>query len=141
MGQELRVFENGELTEQRVTADPLDEVRRFAQDYRVPELSELPRFNGGLVGYFGYDTVSYIEPGLGKNPHRDPIDAPDILLMVSGELIVFDNLSSRLYVIILVDSSIENGWKTGQERLSRDCRTTQSGIAGAWREPGPFRNQ
>ncbi len=117
-GQELRVFENGELTEQRVTADPLDEVRRFAQDYRVPELSELPRFNGGLVGYFGYDTVSYIEPGLGKNPHRDPIDAPDILLMVSGELIVFDNLSSRLYVIILVDSSIENGWKTGQERLA-----------------------
>ena len=117
-GQELRVFENNELTDKRVTADPLDEIRRFAEGYRVPELPELPRFNGGLVGYFGYDTVSYIEPHLGKNPLRDPIDAPDILLVVSEDVIVFDNLSGRLYVIILVDSSIENGWKTGQERLA-----------------------
>ncbi len=117
-GQELRVFENNELTEQRVSADPLDEVRRLARNYRVPELPELPRFNGGLVGYFGYDTIRYIEPGLGRNPHKEPIDAPDILLMISGDLIVFDNISNRLYAITLVDSSIRNGWKAGQERLA-----------------------
>ena len=117
-GQELRVFEDHELTDQRVTADPLHEVRRFAQDYRVPELPELPRFNGGLVGYFGYDTVGYIEPHLGKNPVADPIGAPDILLMVSADLIVFDNLSGRLYVIILVDSGAGNGWESGQDRLA-----------------------
>ncbi len=117
-GQELRIFENDELTDQRVTADPLDEIRQFAKGYRVPELPELPRFNGGLVGYFGYDTVSYIEPHLGKNPRKDPIDAPDILLMVSGDVVVFDNLSGRLYVIVLVDSNTGNGWKIGQERLA-----------------------
>ncbi len=127
-GQELSIFENDELTDRRMTADPLDEVRRFAESYRVPELPELPRFNGGLVGYFGYDTVSYIEPRLGKNPIRDPVDAPDILLMVSGDLVVFDNLSGRLYIIVLVDSSIENGWKTGQDRLAGIIKQLNRGL-------------
>ncbi len=117
-GQELRIFEDNKLTDKRTTTDPLTEVRRFAQGYRIPKLPQLPRFNGGLVGYFGYDTVSYIEPHLGKNPLKDPIDAPDILLMVSGNLIIFDNLSSILYAVVLVDSSIGNGWESGQDRLA-----------------------
>ena len=67
----------------------------------------MPRFSGGLVGYFGYDTVGYIEPRL-RNPDKpDPLGCPDILLMVSDELVVFDNLSGRMYLIVHAD--IERG--------------------------------
>ncbi len=127
-GQELSLFENYVLTDKRVTADPLHEIRRFAEGYRVPELPELPRFNGGLVGYFGYDTVSYIEPHLGKNPVKDPIDAPDILLMVSEHVIVFDNLSGRLYVVVHVDSSLENAREIGKIRLAEIVAQLNRGL-------------
>ncbi|WP_424948042.1 anthranilate synthase component I [Candidatus Spongiihabitans sp.] len=116
-GKTLSLFEDGRLTEKRQCDDPLDEVRQFHNRYSVPELPELPRFTGGLVGYFGYDTVGYIEPHLGANPVKDPIDAPDILLMVSEELVVFDNLAGRLYVIIHVDPKTDQAWETGKRRL------------------------
>ena len=63
----------------------------------------LPRFNGGLVGYFGYDIIRYIEPKLAQCPNPDQLGTPDILLMVSDEVVVFDNLSGRLHVIVHVD--------------------------------------
>lgn len=116
-GKTLSLFAEGKLAEQYQCADPLNEVRQFHSQYSVPELPELPRFNGGLVGYFGYDTVGYIEPHLGANPVKDPIDAPDILLMVSEELVVFDNLAGRLYVIIHVDPKTNRAWETGKQRL------------------------
>ena len=116
-GKTLSLYQDGTLSEQRECDDPLDEVRQYHQQYTVPEIPELPRFNGGLVGYFGYDTVSYIEPHLGSNSTRDPVDAPDILLMVSEELIVFDNLAGRLYVVIHVDPGTSQAWETGLQRL------------------------
>lgn len=116
-GKTLSRFADGSLVEQRQCDDPLDEVRQFHNQYSVPELPGLPRFNGGLVGYFGYDTVRYIEPHLGANAVKDPIDAPDILLMVSEELVVFDNLAGRLYVIVHVDPNTKQAWETGKQRL------------------------
>jgi anthranilate synthase component 1 len=78
--------------------DPLDWIQDFQNRYRVPATGEgLPRFIGGLVGYFGYDTVRYIEPRLATCPNPDPLDNPDILLLVSEDLVVFDNLAGRLY--------------------------------------------
>ena len=122
-GQELSFFENNVLTDKRVTADPLHEIRRFAEGYRVPELPELPRFNGGLVGYFGYDTVSYIEPHLGKNPVKDPIDAPDILLMVSEQVIVsiiFPGAYMSLFMLIRALKTHGKSGKPAWLRLSHN---------------------
>lgn len=116
-GKTLSLFADNHLVEKRHCDDPLDEVRQFHHQYRVPELPELPRFSGGLVGYFGYDTVGYIEPHLGSNPVNDPVDAPDILLMVSEELVVFDNFADRLYVIIHVDPQTNQAWEKGKQRL------------------------
>jgi anthranilate synthase component 1 len=65
----------------------------------VPDINDLPRFNGGLVGYFGYETIGYIEPRLKSTGKDDPIGSPDILLMVSEEILVFDNLSGKLILL------------------------------------------
>ncbi|HET7313132.1 anthranilate synthase component I [Salinisphaera sp.] len=83
------------------TADPLAWIAAFNQARPLPRLPELPRLTGGLVGYFGYDTIRYIEPRLAGGGHDkdDPLDLPDILLLVAEELVIFDNLSGKLYVV------------------------------------------
>lgn len=116
-GSSIDVQQNGKSIESLESDDPLAWVETFKQRYQVPELDYLPKFNGGLVGYFGYDTVRYVEPRLGDCPNTDPLDNPDILLMVSDELVVFDNLSGRLYLIVHVDPSADNAFQQGQQRL------------------------
>ncbi|MGN8160831.1 anthranilate synthase component I family protein, partial [Salinisphaera sp. SWV1] len=83
------------------TADPLAWIQAFNDARPLPRLPELPRLTGGLVGYFGYDTIRYIEPRLagGGQDKDDPLDLPDILLLVAEELVIFDNLSGKLYVV------------------------------------------
>jgi anthranilate synthase component 1 len=102
-GDRITVERDGEPVESATAEDPLAFIEAFRARFRVPELPGLPRFGGGLVGYFGYETVTYIEPRL-RNPDKpDPLGCPDILLMVSDELVVFDNLSGRMYLIVHAD--------------------------------------
>lgn len=121
-GQEIEVQHLGNVIEKTTSADPLSWIETFKQRYNVPDLDGLPRFNGGLVGYFGYDTVRYVEPRLGDSPNPDPLGTPDILLMVSNDVIVFDNLSNRLFLIVHADPSIDNAYKKAQQSL--DTLTT-----------------
>lgn len=108
---------DGEVEESLETGDPLAFVETFAQRYRVPELPELPRFYGGLVGYFGYDCVRYVEKRLAKGAPPDPLDTPDILLMVSEDLVVFDNLKGRMQIISLVDPADPDIYQRTLEHL------------------------
>tara|TARA_R110001606_G_scaffold395664_2_gene568419 strand:+ start:31912 stop:33402 length:1491 start_codon:yes stop_codon:yes gene_type:complete len=118
-GQDIVVKHHGKVIEQTTSPDPLSWIETFKQQYIVPDLDDLPRFNGGLVGYFGYDTVRYIEPHLGPCPNPDPLGCPDILLMVSNDLIVFDNLSGRLFIIVHADPSTDNAYKQAQDNLDK----------------------
>ena len=127
-GFQVSEFLDNQPVHQTESPDPLDEIRRFQSRFRVPQLPELPRFNGGLVGYFGYDTVRYIEPHLGANSVADPVGAPDIMLMVSEELVVFDNLAGRLYVVVHVDPSVENAFTVGTERLNAIAADLGTGL-------------
>ncbi|TVP57596.1 MAG: anthranilate synthase component I [Halomonadaceae bacterium] len=98
--------------------DPLAYIEQFQARYRAPDLPELPRFNGGLVGYFGYDTVRYIEPRLaGKAPVDDPLGNPDILLMLSDEVVVFDNLRGKLSLIVQTDPALPDAYNQALARL------------------------
>ena len=92
----------------------------------------MPRFSGGLVGYFGYETIRYIEPRLNKNNKEDPIGSPDILLMVSDEVVVFDNLSGKLFIIVHADPKKNDAYSNALQRLDdisgmlRDNQTNKS---------------
>ena len=97
--------------------DPLTEIEAFHEQLKVPAIEDLPRFSGGLVGYFGFETVRLIEPRLDTGDKSDDINAPDIVLMVSDDLVVFDNLSGRLHVISHVDPNSEGALDNGKSRL------------------------
>jgi anthranilate synthase component 1 len=116
-GRQIEVQRGGELLESLEVDDPLSWVEDFQARYRVPEVEGLPRFNGGLVGYFGYDTIRYIEPKLADCPNPDELDTPDILLMVSDELVVFDNLGGKLLLIVHADPAQTEAFANGQRRL------------------------
>ncbi|MEW7979872.1 MAG: anthranilate synthase component I [gamma proteobacterium symbiont of Phacoides pectinatus] len=116
-GHSVRVESDGEVVEQSEEEDPLAFIEAFQSRYRVASHENLPRFTGGLVGYFGYDTIRYIEPKLAHCPNPDPIGNPDILLMVSDEVVVFDNLKGRLYVIVYEDPTRGGSFEGGRRRL------------------------
>ena len=118
----VTVETDGEIEESLETSDPLAFVEAFAQRYRVPELPDLPRFYGGLVGYFGYDCVRYVEKRLAEGAPPDPLNTPDILLMVSEDLVVFDNLKGRMQIISLVDPAVPDIYQRTLNRLQDRSR-------------------
>ncbi len=108
---------DGQIVSEEETSDPLKFIEDYLNFFKVAEADCLPKFHGGLVGYFGYDTIRYIEPKLAHCPNPDKHGTPDILLMLSDELVVFDNLSSRMYLIVHVDPAQKQAWQGGQNRL------------------------
>ncbi len=116
-GHNIEVTHLDEVIETAISDDPLTWIEDFKKQYKVPNIDNLPRFNGGLVGYFGYDTVRYVEPRLGDCPNPDPLGCPDIMLMVSNNLIVFDNLSGRLFLIVHADPNEQNAYHNAQKNL------------------------
>ena len=118
-GKNARIEQAGKLIEEYLKLeDPLLFVEEFQKRYRVPEIAGLPLFNGGLVGYFSYDTIRYIEKSLAVCDLADPIGTPDILLMVSDELVVFDNLSGSLFIIVHEDPTQGGSFENAQFRLN-----------------------
>ena len=109
---------NETLVSSETVADPLAKVAEIQKRFNAADLPNLPRFNGGLVGYFGYDTVRYIEPKLADSCPEDDMGLPDILLMLSDELVVFDNLSGKIIFIVHIDPSQDQAWENAQTRLN-----------------------
>ncbi|MDZ4348062.1 MAG: anthranilate synthase component I [Xanthomonadaceae bacterium] len=134
-GNRLEVRDFGELVETRDVADPLGEVERLRAAHSVPRIDGLPAFTGGLVGYFGFECIGYIEPRLaGALPDGrvlpDQLDTPDIFLMLSEEVAVFDNLKGRLYLIVHADPSEPQAWARAQRRLDALVYRLRHGGAG-----------
>ncbi len=137
-GPQVDVLQGGRTVERAVVDDPLAWIKTFQGRFHAPELPGMPRFTGGLVGYFGYDTVRYIEPRLARFDKPDLIGSPDILLMVSDELVVFDNLAGTLLLVAHVDPAVDNALAQGQARLDElagRLRTANSVYAKAGDAP------
>ena len=99
-GNLVEIIEDGAIVDSFTSEDPLQAVREYQHSFKAPDIEGLPRFTGGLVGYFSYDTIRYIEPSLGENRHPDSLQTPDVLLMVSDEILIFDKLKGRLFIVI-----------------------------------------
>ena len=97
--------------------NPLDFIAAYQQRFKVALRPGLPRFCGGLAGYFGYDTVRYIEKKLENSCPPDTLGCPDILLLECEELAVIDNLSGKLYLIVYADPGQPEAYVRGKKRL------------------------
>jgi anthranilate synthase component 1 len=113
----VTVEKEGEVVSEEQVDDPLAWIAEFQKKYEAHDDKDLPRFTGGLVGYFGYETIRYIESRLDHDNKPDPLGTPDILLMVSEEVVVFDNLAGKLYIIVHVDPQQESALIEGEKRL------------------------
>ena len=114
---QLTIEQDGEVIEDKLTDDPLQAIEDFQQQFRVPELDDIPRFAGGLVGYFAYDSIRYIEPRLANGNKEDPLGCPDILFMVSDQLVVFDNLGGKLFLIVHANPAEKDAYQKAQQKL------------------------
>ena len=113
----IQISKDGKIEEEIVSPDPLKFLEDYQDNIKVKLNDNLPKFIGGLVGYFGYDCIRYIETKLANPKLPDPLGTPDALFMISEEVAVFDNLNNKLHLIILSESESEADISKAQERL------------------------
>jgi anthranilate synthase component 1 len=111
------VLTGNRIAERRDDCDPLAFVGEYMARFRLAPRAGLPRFCGGLVGSFGYDTVRYIEPKLAKAQKPDELGTPDVLLLLSEEIAVVDNLSGKLTLVVYAEPGVPGAFKRAQARL------------------------
>jgi anthranilate synthase component 1 len=116
-GRACSELRNGDAPLRFDAADPLAFVAGYLERFKVAQDPRLPRFCGGLVGYFGYDTVRYIEPRLGPASKPDPIGAPDILLLLSEEIAIVDNLSGKISLVVYAEPGKAGAYRQARARL------------------------
>lgn len=119
-GRRTEIVKNGSVIETH-EGNPLDFIESFQARFKVALRPGLPRFCGGLAGYFGYDTVRHIEKKLADSQPKDDLGLPDIQLMVTEELAVIDNLSGKLYLIVYADTTQPEAFSKARQRL-KDLR-------------------
>ncbi len=128
-----RCFEQldfGRVVERRAEVDPLGAIGEIVAGIRSPRLDDLAGFSGGLVGYFGYETVALMEPRLDFSAKPDELGVPEILLLEAEELAVFDNLAQRLSLIVNADPAQPDAWQRAQRRLDQLVHRLRCGSPG-----------
>ncbi len=127
-GYEIVIEVGGNETERFQVDDPLAYVEQFQHRYRYPPIEDLPIYTGGLVGYFGYDTVRYVEHKIRDSQPVDTIGTPDILLMVSNDVMVFDSVKGKIHLITHADPEESGAYEMALERLTEMKASLQSEI-------------
>jgi anthranilate synthase component 1 len=116
-GSQVTLIRDGEVVQAQRHDDPLEYVDAYLRSFRAAPVSATLRFAGGLAGYFGYDTVRYIERRLRDPAKRDPLGLPDIRLLLSEELAVVDNLSGKLHLVVYADPGVPGAHGAALRRL------------------------
>ena len=116
-GFQVQVLQDEQILESHANTNPLDFIKAFQARFKTPPYKGLPRFTGGLAGYFGYETIRYIEKRLAHSQKPDQIGTPDVLLMVSEEIAVVDNLSGKLYFIVYANPEEQGAYEQAHQRI------------------------
>ncbi|MFZ6849741.1 anthranilate synthase component I [Undibacterium sp. RuRC25W] len=119
-GETIEVVTDGKVVETH-QQNPLEFIAEFQNRFKVAMRPGLPRFCGGLAGYFGYDAVRHVEKRLAGKAPKDDLGLPEIELLLTEELAVIDNVSGKLYLIVYADPTNPEAWSKARQRL-RDLR-------------------
>lgn len=113
----MSLFASGECVKSRDVADPLQKIERYQRQFMSAPAPELPVFHGGLVGYFGYDTVCCTKSKLMDSCPPDELPVPDILLMLAEQVLIFDGLRGILTMVVNADATRDNVYEAALARL------------------------
>ncbi|HRF05967.1 anthranilate synthase component I [Accumulibacter sp.] len=114
---QVLVLNGNRIAEREDDTNPLDFIAKYMQRFRAAPTTGLPRFCGGLVGCFGYDTVRYIETRLTRSQKADDLGIPDIILLLSEEIAVVDNVSGKLTLVVYAEPGVPGAYQKAQARL------------------------
>ena len=134
IGTRCEVVRDGTVVETH-DGDPLEFIQTYQARFKVAQRAGLPRFSGGLAGYFGYDAVRFIEKKLANTAPPDDLGLPDIQLLLTEEVAVIDNLAGKLYLIVYADPSQPEAYSKTRQRLrelrARLQKTVQPPVTSA----------
>ena len=136
-GRQVLVLTGQRVAEKEEDTNPLDFLARYRKRFRVAPTPGLPRFCGGLVGCFGYDTVRYVEPRLHQGPKAGDLGTPDVLLLLSEELAVVDNLSGKLTLVVYAEPDVPGAYHKAQNRLKELLAQLRQPVAVPSETPAP----
>jgi anthranilate synthase component I len=117
--QQVQIIQDGGIVKTLDVADPFAWIKQYQKQFCVPEMQDLPIFSGGLVGYFSYDCVRYVESRLARYCLPDPLATPDMVLMLSDEVVIFDNLRGQFYIVVYANSIQECAYERAVERIQQ----------------------
>jgi anthranilate synthase component 1 len=125
-GKDLTIKKGRKKTKVTARKDPLEIISAQLKQYKPVSIPGLPRFFGGFVGYIGYDTVRYFEE-LPDNGHEG-LNLPDIFLMLTDTLVVFDNLTHKIKVIsnAHIEGSVKDAYEKAELKINRIIRKLRS---------------
>ena len=140
---QVQILQGDQVIESYEDTNPLDFVKTFQKRFKTPPAhlashGGLPRFTGGLTGYFGYETIKYIEKRLAQSDKPDVIGTPDVLLMVSEEIAVVDNLSGKLYFIVYANPNEPQAYERAFMRLSGLLSQLRNSVQIPESQPAPL---
>jgi len=136
-GKSVLVLSGNRVAERADTGDPLEFINSYLKRFKVASLPGMPRFCGGLVGCFGYDTVRYIEPRLAQSTPAETLVTPDILLLLSEEVAIVDNLSGKLTLVVYAEPEVPGAYQKAQARLRELLLALRASVAIPAETPQP----
>ncbi|MBA58434.1 MAG: anthranilate synthase component I [Gammaproteobacteria bacterium] len=134
-GEVISVLEGGELADMAKRVNPFTYIEEVLSSINYPKLPELPAYTGGLVGYFGYDTMRYFERNLQNSEPEDVLQLPDIILMFSDDLIIFDNVKGRMHLVTHANPFEEGSYEKAQLRLDEIAFNMSAEVPGSLKSP------
>ncbi len=112
-------------------ADPLEELKKILSQYKFVRVKGLPRFCGGLVGFFGYDTVRFMEDIPDEN--RDDLELPDAVFMLTDTILIFDHLKNTIKVVsnaCVKNNNAGRSYNEAVEKIKELTRIIKAGAGG-----------
>ena len=112
----IKYYVSDKLVDNVKTDSPIRWIEEFQKKFKVLNDPGLPQFQGGLVGYFGFDTVQYFEEAIKPSIQQDSMNTPDICLIVSKEFLVFDKINNQIHIVIYSNNDLDS-FEKSQEKI------------------------
>lgn len=124
----IKVLHDNKVIKTVTSKKPFEWIEKYYNRYKIPKLESQPPFIGGLVGFFGFDSIKYIEDKIKPIKQTDQLNSPDISLIISKEVLVFDKINNCVYIIMYSENNIDsyNNTQLKLNKIQQTLKISQS---------------